>query len=61
MRMRFFQLQDNNKKANKLRLEKLRESLKDIEKMRYYQGFLYVSKVIYSKLINKHHNNFFIT
>ncbi len=53
--MRLSKLQDDDKKARKLCLEKLLESLKKIKEMLYYQGFPYVSKVIHFELINKHH------
>ena len=55
--MRFCELQDDDKKAKKLRSEELLQSGKNIEQVLYYQAFLYVSKVIYSKLISRYHND----
>ncbi len=60
MRMRLPKLQDNDKKAKKLRLEGLLKGWKDIEEVLYYQGHLYVPKVICSELINKYHNNLLV-
>ncbi len=58
--MRFSKLQDDNKKAKKLRSEKLLEGWKNIKEVLYDQGFLYVSKTIRSELISRHYNNLFI-
>ena len=60
MRIRFLELQNNDKKTRKLRLKELPESWKDIEQVFHYQSFFYIPKVICSKLINKYHNNLFI-
>ncbi len=57
MRMRLPELQDDNKEAIKLRSEGLPEGWENIEQVFHYQGFLYVPKVIRSKLISRHHNN----
>ena len=62
MRIRFLGLQDDDKKAKKLRSEQvLSEGWEDIEQMLYYQGFLYVPKVIRLELINKHYNNLLVS
>ena len=58
--MRFPELQDDYKEIKKLRLKELPKVWEDVKKMLYYQGFPYVSKVIYSKLINRYHNNHFV-
>ncbi len=56
--MRLLELQDDDKKAKKLRSEQvLPEGWEDIKQALYCQGFLYVPKVIRSELINRHHNN----
>ncbi len=55
--MKLSELQDNDKKAMKLSSGGLSESLEDIKQVLHYQGFQYVSKVIYLELINRHHNN----
>ncbi len=57
MRMRLPELQDDDKKARKLRSEKLSKGWEDNEQVLHYQGFLYVPKVIRSKLISRHHDN----
>ncbi len=41
----------------KLTAEGLSEGWEDIEQVLYYQGFLYVPKVIRSELISRHHDN----
>lgn len=55
--MKLSKLQDNNKKAKKLETEQLLKDWEDIGEVFYYQDFLYILKTIYSKQINKHHNN----
>ncbi len=57
MRMRLPELHDDDKEAMKLRLKGLLEGWKDIEQMFYYQGLLYVPKVIRLELINRRHDN----
>ena len=57
MKIKLFKLKDDNKKAKKLRSKGLLESWKDIKKVFYYQSFLYILKVICSKLISRHYNN----
>ena len=52
------ELQDNNKEAKKLRLKQiLLEGWQDIKQVLHYQSFLYIPKLIHSKLINKHYDN----
>ncbi len=58
--MRLHKLKDYDKEAKKLISEGLTKSWKDIEQVLYYQGFLYVLKVICSELINRHYNNPFV-
>ncbi len=60
MKMKFSDLQNDDKKAKKLRSEGLSEGWEDIKQVLHYQGFPYVSKVICSELISKHHNDLFI-
>ena len=55
--MRFLELLDDNKEAKKLRSERLPEGWKDIKQVFHFQDLFYVPKVIYSELINKHHDN----
>ncbi len=55
--MRLSELQDNDKKAMKLRSKGLPEGWEDIKQVLYYQSFPYVPKVICSKLISKHYDN----
>ncbi len=57
MRMKFPQLQNDDKEVKKLRLEKLPEGCEDIKEVLYYQGLLYTSKVICSDIINKYHKD----
>ena len=42
-----------------MRLEKLSEGWEDIKEVFHYQSFPYISKIIYSKLLNKHYNILF--
>ncbi len=55
--MRFFKLQDDNKKAKKLRSERLPKGWEEIEQILNYQSLPYVPKVILLELISRHHNN----
>lgn len=55
--MRLLKLQNNNKEIRKLSSEKLPDGREDIEEVLYYQSLLYVSKVIYIKLISRYYDN----
>lgn len=57
MKIRLFNLQDDDKVVKKLRSKKLPKGWEDIEEVLYYQGLLYVLKDISLELISKHHNN----
>ena len=57
MRLRLQELQSKNKQAQKFRVEQLVKDQQDIKGVLYYQGFLYVPEIIWTKLISKHHNN----
>lgn len=57
MRRRLSELQNDDKDAKKLRSEGLPEGWENFEEVFYYQGLLYVPKVIHLELINKHYNN----
>ncbi len=56
MRMRLSELQDDDKKAMKLRSKGLPEGWEDIEQIFHYRGLPYLLKVIRSELISRHHN-----
>ncbi len=60
MRIRSFELPDDNKKAKKVRLKGLSKGWKNIEEVFHYQGLFYVPKVIRLELINRHHNNLLV-
>ncbi len=55
--MRLSELQDDDKKAMKLRTEGLSEGWEDIEQVLHYQSLPCVPKVIRSELISRHHND----
>ncbi len=57
MRMRFPELQDDDKKAMKLRSEGLSEGWEDIKHVFHYQGFPYILKIIHLELMSRHHDN----
>ncbi len=57
MRMRLPELQDDDKKAIKLRSEGLSEGWENIEQVLNYHCFLYIPKIIHSELISRYHNN----
>ena len=59
MKIKLFELQDDNKEAKKLRLERLLEGWKNIKQIFYYQSLPYMPKIIYSELINRYHNALF--
>ncbi len=50
MKMKLPELQDDDKKAKKLRSEGLPKGWEDIEEVLYYQGLLYIPKVICAEL-----------
>ncbi len=57
MRIKLLELQDDDKEAMKWRLEGLLKGWEDIKQVLYYQGLLYVPKVIRSELISRHHDD----
>ncbi len=57
MRIKLPELQDDNKKAKKLRSKRLSEGKEDIEQVPYYQDLSYVPKVICLELISRHYDN----
>ncbi len=57
MRMRLPKFQDDDKEAKKLRSKGLSEGWEDFKEVLHYQGLSYILKVIYSKLISKHHDD----
>lgn len=57
--IRLPELQDNDKKAKKLRSRELLEGRENFKEVLYYQNFSYVLKVICLELINRYYNNAF--
>ena len=57
MRLRFQELQETNRKAQKLRQQKV-DGYKEIDEIFHYQGLPFVFKAIWTELISRHHNNF---
>lgn len=57
MRMRLSELQDNDKEVRKLIVKRSPKGQEDIKKIFYYQGFLYIPKIICSMLIKNHHED----
>ncbi len=58
MKIRLPKLQDDDKKAMKLRSEGLPKGWEDIKQVFHYKDLLYVPKVICSELISRHHDDF---
>lgn len=56
--LRLLELQVEDKKAWQIRKQSLKESWKEIDGLLHYQSFLFIPKVICTKLISQHHNNF---
>lgn len=56
MRLRLLKLQKSDKEVRKIRTERLNR-YKDIDGILHYQGLLFISKIIWIKLINRHYNN----
>ncbi len=57
--MKLPELEDDDKNAKKLRLEKLLEIWKDIKEVLHYQHFPHIPKIICLKLISMYHNDTF--
>lgn len=55
MRLYLPKLEDEDTQARRVWSE-LRESLKDIDKILHYRDLLYISKLILTKLISRHHD-----
>ena len=56
MKLKLQELQEANSEAQELRQYKT-DSYKEINKILYYQGLLFVLKAIPTKLISRCHNN----
>lgn len=56
IRLRLSKLQESNPKAKKFRKD-LPGGWKDVKDIFYYQGLPYVPKIIYYKIISRHHDN----
>lgn len=58
MRLKFKELQQENFKAQEIRVtEQLKEDWEDINGVLYHQDLLYIPKIICSKLISGDHND----
>ena len=59
MRLRLHKLQAKDKQARKLKVNQQpsQQGWKNIDNVLHHQGLSYVSKIIQTKLINRHHNN----
>ena len=55
--MRLPELQDDDKKAKKLRSEGLPEGWEDIDQVLHFQDLPYVLKVVCLELISRHHDD----
>ena len=56
MRLRLQELQKENKQARKLRAEQpVKDGWKDINDVLHHQGLPYVSEIIRTELISRHH------
>ena len=56
MRLKLQELQEENVQAQKIRAEKC-EKWEDSKGVLYHQGLLYVSELIRTKLISRHHDD----
>ena len=62
MKLRLQKLQEKNKQAQKLKTEQpIKDNLENINNMLHYQGLSYVSKIIWTELINRYHNNLLVS
>ena len=58
MRLRLQELQGKDKQARKLRAKQpIKDSWKDIDGVLHHQSLPYISGIIQTELISKHHNN----
>ena len=57
MRLRLPELQDNDEKVKALRAAGLSKSWKEVEEVLQYQRLPYVSEIIRSEVIRRHHND----
>ena len=55
MRLELAELQESDKKAQKIRAEGL-DRYKDVNKVLHYQGLPFVLEIIRTELINRHHD-----
>ncbi len=58
MRFRLTELQANNQQAKEIKVKGIiKKDWEDINELLYFQGLLYISKIIYIELISQYYNN----
>ena len=57
MRLRLVELQVEDSQVRKIRAEKLGRNWEDFDGIWHYQGLLYISEIIKTKLISMHHDD----
>ena len=57
MRLRLVKLQAEDGQARKIRAEKLGKNWEDLDGILHHQGLLYVSEIIRTELISRHHDD----
>ena len=59
MSLRLAELQESNKTIEKFKaIAELKKSWKDVNRLLHHQKLLFVSEIIWTKLISRHYNNF---
>ncbi len=56
--MRLIKLKANNQQAKKIRIKDIiKEDMKNVDEVLYFQALLYISEIIYTELINQYRND----
>ena len=57
--LKFLKLQELDDEIQKIRAERLKSDYKEVDRILYHQGLLFVPKTIQTELISQHHNDLF--
>ena len=57
MRLRFSELQESDKKARKIRAERLKSDYEEVDRVLHHQGLPFVPEAIRTELISRHHDD----
>ena len=57
MRLRLTELQEWDEESRKIRVEKLKNGYKEVDKILHHRGLLFIPEIIQTELISWHYND----